>query len=114
MTGIDRQHRHQHKISRPYPIEPMSCLPSPAPTLRGEERCVTFDGSSHMPAVSPVSADEITNEWRDAENFSDRERTEGSHSPAVSAVADESTIGWRDWAYSADRERTEDTAGQTD
>ena len=113
-TGIDRQHRHQYKIGRPYPIALMSCLPSPAPTPRGEERCLTFDDSSHIPAVSPVSADEITNEWRDVGNFSDKERKEESLSPAVSPVADESTSGWRDLVYSSDGKRTEDTAGQTD
>ena len=116
-TGPNSQLRHQCKIRRPYPIERMSCPTRSAPTLHGEERCLTFDyisSENHNSAISPVTADETTNEWRDVENFSDRERTEESLSPAVSPVADESTSGWRDWAYSSDRERTEDTTGQTD
>ena len=95
-TGLDSQLRHQCKIRRPYPSERMSCPTSPAPTLHGEERRLELDHFSHSPALSPVSADETTNEWRDVENFSDRERTEESLSPAVSPVADESTSGWRD------------------
>lgn len=108
-TGTDRQLQHQCKVRRLYPTERVSYPPRPSTTLRTEERCLTSD------CVSPVSADEITNEWRDEESFSDKERTEESLSSAVtSANADESTSEWRDLAYSSDRERTEDTAGQPD
>ena len=105
-TGMDSLLQHQSKFRRPYPIERMSYAPSPAPTPHGEERCLTFD------CVSPVSADETTNEWRDVGNVSDEERIEESLSQAVSPVADESTSGWRDLASSSDRERMGDTAVQ--
>lgn len=112
-TGLESRLQHHQCKSRAYPIERMSCPSSPAPTLHGEERCLTFDNVSHSPAVGPVSADEIMNEWRDVGNFFDKERMKENLSPAVSPVTDESTSGWKDLACSSDRKRTEDTAGQT-
>ena len=101
-TELETQLQRQWKIRRPYPVERMSCPSSHATTLHGEERCLTFDFVSpqnQVPAVSPVSADEIKNEWRDVGNFSDKKGTEGRRSPAFSPVdADESTSGWRDMA----------------
>ena len=114
-TGMEsRRPHHQCEVRRACSIERMSCPASPAPTLHGEERCLTFDSFSYSRPISPVSADEITNEWRDVGHFSDKERMKESLGPAVSPVADESTSGWRDLACYSDRERTEDTAGQTD
>ena len=98
-TGLDSRLQDQGRIRRPDSIERMSsCPPSPALMLPGEQRCLTFDSSSHSPADSLVSADDTMNEWRDVEKSSDDGRREGSLSP----VADESTSGWRDLACSSE------------
>ena len=97
----------QGKVCRPYP------LPSPAPTLEGEERCIAFA------VASQVSDEGILDEWRDVDvdvgGFEDKEgMEEGVSGAAGSSVhADEGTSGWRDLACCSDREGTEDTAVRT-
>ena len=111
--------RLQHQVRRAYPIERMSCPLSPAPTLQGEEeRYLTFDyvsAQSDHAAVSSVSAEETTNEWRDVGCFSDEGSVEERRSCAVGSVyADESTSGWRDLGCFSEKERTEEAAGKAD
>ena len=80
-TGIDSQHQPEGDFRRPNPTELVSCPNSPAPTLHKEEICDIFDDiSPHdlSPTISPVSADEITNEWNDLEYFSEKGETEGN------------------------------------
>lgn len=101
-TGTDSR---LQDLRRPYP---MACPPSPASTLEGKERCLTFE-------ASPVGDEEIMDEWRDVGVFEDKEGMEEGLSAAGSSVpADEGTSGWRDLACCSDREGTEDSAGRTD